>query len=280
MSDQNESTQPARPKRRRRLKGVKATPNSCTTGPRAIRVARRRAEALDLRATGLSFREIGKRLGVSTAQASLDVVKGLEEITLEPARELLKLELRRCDELQAAIYPKALKGDATAINSTLRVMWHRGMLMGWTRDLNGAAQVTIRSESGETDRGLSIEFVMSDKRRIANLEAINGPVSSHQRDNHHTHSRDSASGPSPATTAPTRIKYNPIPTSPWIRSSPHISSRSEAGLIGNERPRRVRHRHRGVNPGGRGGGRHAVLDAELKERADRIHGMAFTIRYP
>jgi DNA-binding CsgD family transcriptional regulator len=84
----------AEPKRRRRIKGVKATPNTCSTSPQRIRIAKRRAEALDLRAIGYSFRQIGERLKISTAQASDDVTQALEEITAEPAHKLLKLELR------------------------------------------------------------------------------------------------------------------------------------------------------------------------------------------
>ena len=36
-------------KKSRRRKGVKARPNTCSTSPRSIRAAQRRAEALDLR---------------------------------------------------------------------------------------------------------------------------------------------------------------------------------------------------------------------------------------
>ena len=86
---------------------------------------------------------IGKHLSISKAQAARDIDTALAEITSEPARELLKLELRRLDELMAAHYTNALAGDVTAANAILRVMAHRAVLMGWSRDQQGAARLVI-----------------------------------------------------------------------------------------------------------------------------------------
>jgi endonuclease/exonuclease/phosphatase family metal-dependent hydrolase len=73
----------------RRRKGVKARPNTCSTSPRSIRAAQRRAEALDLRVQGYTFEVIGKHLGVSKAQAARDIDTALAEITREPAKLLM-----------------------------------------------------------------------------------------------------------------------------------------------------------------------------------------------
>jgi hypothetical protein len=132
----------------RRRKGVKAKPNTCSTSPRSIRAARRRAEALDLLVQGYTFELIGKHLGVSKAQAARDIDTALAEITVEPARELLKLELRRCEELMAAHYANACDGDVTATNTVSRVMAHRAMLMGWSRDQHGVARLVISDGGG------------------------------------------------------------------------------------------------------------------------------------
>src|SRR4029077_11263702 len=106
VHDGTQAKQSRRPAERevkasRRRKGVKAKPNTSSTSPRTIRAAQRCAEALNLRKQGYSYREIGAHLGVSTAQAARDIETALAEITLEPARELLKLELQRCDDLMA-----------------------------------------------------------------------------------------------------------------------------------------------------------------------------------
>ena len=111
---------------------------------------------------------IGKHLNVSKAQAARDIDTALAEITLEPAKELLKLELRRLDELAAAHYANAIDGDVTATNTVLRVMAHRAMLMGWSRDQLGAARVVISEGDGE-NRRLELEFVLPGQR-IVDLE--------------------------------------------------------------------------------------------------------------
>jgi hypothetical protein len=147
---------------RRRI-GVKARPNTCSTSPRSIRAAQRRAEAHDLRVQGFTFEVIGKHLGVSKAQAARDIDTALAEITVEPARELLKLELRRCEELMAAHFANACDGDVVATNTVLRVMAHRAMLMGWSRDQQGAVRVMISEGGGvggEPPRRLELEFVL------------------------------------------------------------------------------------------------------------------------
>jgi hypothetical protein len=166
-------------KRSRRRKGVKAKPNTCSTSPRSIRAAQRRAEALDLRVQGYTFEVIGKHLGVSKAQAARDIDTALSEITAEPARELLKLELRRLDELTAAHYADALAGDVTATNTILRVMAHRAVLMGWSRDQPARVVISDGGGAGGEPRRLELEFVLPGKRiaDMDGLDAISPPCS-------------------------------------------------------------------------------------------------------
>jgi hypothetical protein len=195
----------------RRRKGVKAKPNTSSTSPRTIRAAKRRAEALDLRIQGHPYSVIGRHLGVSTAQAARDIETALAEITIEPAKELLKLELRRCDELTAAHYANALDGDVTATNTILRVMAHRAMLMGWSRDQQGAARVVINDGGvGGEPRRLELEFVLPSKRiaDMADLEPPTPPSRSSPR----PLTIDSSSSTTNRTTVPTsplRIKPSP-----------------------------------------------------------------------
>ena len=197
----------------RRRKGVKATPNTCSTSPRSIRAAKRRAEALDLRIQGHPYSVIGRHLGVSTAQAARDIETALAEITLESARELLKLELRRCDELMSAHYATALNGDATSTNTVLRIMAHRAVLMGWSRDQHGAARVVINDGGGGASgepRRLELEFVLPSKRitDMADLEPPTPPSRSSPR----PLTIDSSSSTTNRTTVPSsplRIKPSP-----------------------------------------------------------------------
>jgi hypothetical protein len=183
----------------RRRKGVKATPNTSSTSPRSIRAAQRRAEALDLRVQGHTFEVIGKHLGVSKAQAARDIDAALAEITMEPAKQLLAMELRRLDELQSAHFHKATKGDPTATNAVLRIMAHRAMLLGWSRDQQGAARVVI-SDGGSENRRLEVEFVLPGKR-IADMDALDR--GEHQP--HHVHMEQTSSSMEQSSPRPQRI---------------------------------------------------------------------------
>jgi DNA-binding Lrp family transcriptional regulator len=56
-----------------------------------------------LRASGLSYREIGRQLGISPANAHKRVTRALDRTRREPAAGLRELELERLDALQVAL---------------------------------------------------------------------------------------------------------------------------------------------------------------------------------
>jgi hypothetical protein len=84
------------------------------TSPAQIRIAERRAVVMDLRRKGHDFRAIAQATGISVATAYRDVVEGMAEITREPARELLTLELERLDQLSSRCGSKSLMQSCTA----------------------------------------------------------------------------------------------------------------------------------------------------------------------
>ena len=49
------------------------------------------------------------------------VVAAMDRIIAEPAKRVLELELRRLDQLQAAIYDDALQGDLSSQQMCLRI---------------------------------------------------------------------------------------------------------------------------------------------------------------
>jgi hypothetical protein len=193
-------------KRSRRRKGVKATPNTSSSSPRSIRAAQRRAEALNLRVQGYTFEVIGKHLGVSKAQAARDIDAALAEITTEPAKQLLAMELRRLDELQSAHFHNATEGDPTATNAVLRIMAHRAMLLGWSRDQQGAARVVISDGGGPggEPRKLELEFVLPGGGHVAMDDALGSPDTQYR-----THRANIDTPVSPPSSPPLRIKPEP-----------------------------------------------------------------------
>lgn len=107
------------------------------TNARAVKVAERRADAINLRRMNLSFQKIADTLGprynmpkYSRADAYHDVQYGLDAIVEEPARELLAEELSRLAVADAALMPLVSQQNIPAILAMIRVMDHRAKLRG------------------------------------------------------------------------------------------------------------------------------------------------------
>lgn len=95
-----------------------------------IRIAERRAQALELRRSGMDYREIAARLGVSTTLAWRDVQAAVKDIIREPAEDVRTLEIERLDRLFEAHYARALNGDHRSTELCLKVMDRRGRMLG------------------------------------------------------------------------------------------------------------------------------------------------------
>jgi Homeodomain-like domain len=87
-------------------------------------------QALQLRASGATYRQIADVLGVSEPTAWRLVQQETQSIIRESAAEVLELELTRLDRMQMAVWPEAIQGDHAAIDAVLRIMHHRARLLG------------------------------------------------------------------------------------------------------------------------------------------------------
>lgn len=106
----------------------------------AIRIVERRIQALQLRKTGMSYRDIGRSLGdVSHETIRGDVKASLEELAAEQrlaSDELRQLELERLDEMQSKItvilYDKTTSPDMRlkAIDRGIALSNTRAKLLG------------------------------------------------------------------------------------------------------------------------------------------------------
>ncbi|MBP8055183.1 MAG: hypothetical protein KA314_05045 [Chloroflexi bacterium] len=110
-----------------------------------VSVAQRQLMALEMRKSGASYRvigesirayilqETGKETRYDYRQAQKDVTTALAEVRgrlLDSAENVLTTELLRLDELQSALWDKALAGDGEAIRLTLTVMEQRAKMLG------------------------------------------------------------------------------------------------------------------------------------------------------
>jgi len=133
---------PRRPDRRRLGGNTTDAQRPARRGQTEV-IAERRARAFELRKAGGSFREIARRLGVDvhTAHADIDAeLAVLREGTVEHANQIRELELQRCDEMTAGLWPKIRAGSPPAVSAAIRVSERRSRLLGLD------APVATRSE--------------------------------------------------------------------------------------------------------------------------------------
>lgn len=113
----------------------------------------RKADALDLRLKGFSYRAIGEAMGIDQATAYRlvsDALAETREITQARADELREIEVQRLDHLLESLAPHIEAGDPNAVNSALRVSKRRSELLGLD------TPVVVKQEVETTVKALQI----------------------------------------------------------------------------------------------------------------------------
>lgn len=93
----------------------------------------RRLKAFELRKAGASYRQIGRKLGVSGKTAHEDVQAVLSDLvaqSLSSAAEYRALELERLDAASLALFQHLETGDPQIVNSWVKVSESRRKLLG------------------------------------------------------------------------------------------------------------------------------------------------------
>lgn len=124
--------------------------------------ATRAANALKLRKLRVSYDDIAKQLGYANRSGAYKAVqKALQDITREPAKELIELELDTLDMMQSALAKRIMAGDDIAINTGLKIMGQRAKLTGLyeaSEDTSNLAEIRaallgFKEKLGEADLG-------------------------------------------------------------------------------------------------------------------------------
>lgn len=103
--------------------------------PRTIGHARRRAEALELRASGETYQGIADKLyNGSRGSCHRDLARAFDAIDSEPAAAMRSLELDRLDRMTSGLAERAFEGDTRAVTSMLRIMERRAKMLGLDAD--------------------------------------------------------------------------------------------------------------------------------------------------
>jgi hypothetical protein len=94
----------------------------------------RRSEAVRLKAAGHTYEQVAQQLGYANRGTVHRIVQqALHTREAESVDDLRHLELARLDALQAALWPRAMKGDVPAALAVLRVVDQRLRLLGLDR---------------------------------------------------------------------------------------------------------------------------------------------------
>ncbi len=126
-------------------------------------------QALQLRASGATYKQIAEALGLPNLMAAYRLVtQEVDNAIRESAAEILELELTRLDRLLMAVYPAAINGDLQAIDRALKIEDMRAKLLG------------LYDRAAEPDQlqhdGVIIIRGESTEDYIAGLKAIRGEL--------------------------------------------------------------------------------------------------------
>jgi hypothetical protein len=108
-------------------------PTNTTNAARAARGLEHQRQALELRRAGLGYEAIGERLGLKKSQAHRLVTRALEEARAQVtanADELRAEELSRLDGMLQGLWPRARKGEVSAVDRVLKIAERRAKLLG------------------------------------------------------------------------------------------------------------------------------------------------------
>lgn len=135
----------------------------------------RRIEALSLRLAGLTFEQIGERLGISKEAAHDLVSRTLERAENESAQKMRALEAARLDRAQAAIWSRVLEGDTKAVDTFLRISQRRARLFGLEAPTQIAVAMNVRTEMVQALENLEQivlgEVLSVESERVADVPA-------------------------------------------------------------------------------------------------------------
>ena len=100
---------------------------------KALEVARRRKQAIELRLAGLQWADIAEQLGYTgKASAQKDVKRAIAGVTADAAQDYVNEEVARLDRMLAGLWPQARAGHLGAIDRVVKIMQERRVYLPLT----------------------------------------------------------------------------------------------------------------------------------------------------
>lgn len=127
--------------------GPPGRPAASRTSPASVHAnTETMVKAAQLRASGASFREIGKALNIDFTWARDLVIRALEQATYESADVMRTQEGERLNRMQRAVWQQALAGDVPAVNTVLKIMERRAKLFGLDAPVKVETDISIGTD--------------------------------------------------------------------------------------------------------------------------------------
>jgi DNA-binding CsgD family transcriptional regulator len=136
----------------------------------------RRSEAVSLRLAGMSYEQIGERLGISGNAAEQMIGRALDRNEVRSVSQLRAEENARLDRAQMAIWGKVIEGDIKAIGTFLQISAARSKMNGLYAPTQVQVSMTIRQEMEEALQ--SLETLVLGESQYAQSDPVgpNGPM--------------------------------------------------------------------------------------------------------
>lgn len=96
--------------------------NGQKSSPAKLQARQLQLKALELRLQGLSYQEIGERIGRSDTWAYRLVMRAMRETIQEPADKVRELETSRLEKMLARVWPMIEEGNLQAIDRGVRII--------------------------------------------------------------------------------------------------------------------------------------------------------------
>lgn len=137
-----------------------------------VEIAQKRAEILELRKAGMTFPAIAKAMGYKDHSGVVKAYqKAMHETLAQPANEIRELEVARLDQMWQTWYPKAVGGNAGALDRCLRIMERRARLLGL--DAPTQMRLMVDDQTAREIEELSRQLGVNDPTQtVLELEAL------------------------------------------------------------------------------------------------------------
>ena len=145
------------------------------TSSKTVKAIDRSAEAVALRKSGHTYREIATEMGISVSRAHAAVMRAIDQCLdeiAETAPTVREVELIRLDAIIKTLWARVEMGENEAIDRVLKVMERRSRYLG----LDAARKVDATLSAGHDLTKLTTPQLVAYRELVAAMqpEEING----------------------------------------------------------------------------------------------------------